>query len=398
MLEKSDTSISAALSTLNSANLDIALLVPTDTGMKKSIMDATSGVRDYLAEQGIHDFSTQAQGPDAKVMRRAFFVRPDGLQEASVSLYRPVTKSGDPRIWFSRMGRYAEPFNLLATLVQDDEIYLINCSDAAVMASLNVPGSPLHRLAENARPEASPVAVELLEMIRGISDQGFVPTLRPGDTGIGMTLETMLGIEANARKTPDYKGIEIKSKRLRKGRPNRITLFSQVPNWKLSPIGNAWNLLSTYGYHRDGKLRLNHEMNAKAPNSIGFFLELDTGRDWLKQSHQDAESQAVKHVTTWEMDTLRGRLSEKHPQTFWVSAKVRGRGADEQFHYVQVEHTKQPKVRNFDALIEGGVISVDYLMSQKGEKRVRDHGYLFKMNPSDFSALFPPPETHILAA
>jgi hypothetical protein len=241
------------------------------------------------------------------------------------------------------------------------------------------------------------VVEELLDMIREVSARGFVRTLRPGDTGIGMTLETLLGIEANTRKAPDYKGIELKAKRLRKGKANRVTLFSQVPDWKLSPIGSAWNLLSTYGYERDGKLRLNHEMNATAPNSIGFILEVDATRDWLKQNHQDPDTAVTRHVTTWEMENLRSRLKEKHPQTFWVGARCRGKGTTEEFHYVQVEHTRQPKVRNFDALIEWGVISVDYLMSQKGQQRVRDHGYLFKMHAADFPALFPPSETHVLA-
>lgn len=397
MLERSDTSLAETLKTFNNFNLDIGLLVPTDTGMKKSIMDATATVREYFIDTGLHDYDSQAQGPDAKVTKKAFFVWPDRLEETSASLYRPVTKSGDPRLWFYRLGNYAEPFNLLALIVRDDAIYIVNCSRADVMGTISNPDTPLGHLAALARPRTDPVVEELLEMIREVSLRGFVPTMRPGDTGIGMTLETLLGIAANTSKAPDYKGIEIKAKRLRKGRANRITLFSQVPDWTLSPIGSAWNLLSTYGYVRDGKLRLNHEMNATAPNSIGFVLEVDAARDWLKQNHYDAQAAVTEHVTTWEMDKLRLRLQEKHPQTFWVGAKVRGRGATEEFHYVHVEHTKQPKVRNFDALIEGGVISVDYLMSQKGPNRVRDHGYLFKMNPSDFDALFPPSDTHVLA-
>ena len=117
----------------------------------------------------------------------------------------------------------------------------------------------------------------------------------------------------------------------------------------------------------------------------------------MKQNHVDPGAILTRHVTTWEMATLRARLSQKHPQTFWVSARTRGRGEAEEFHYVKAEHTGEPKVRNFDALIEGGVISVDYLMSQKGNNTVRDHGYLFKMNPADFDALFPPPEVHVFA-
>ncbi|RYF09311.1 MAG: MvaI/BcnI restriction endonuclease family protein, partial [Oxalobacteraceae bacterium] len=89
----------------------------------------------------------------------------------------------------------------------------------------------------------------------------------------------------------------------------------------------------------------------------------------------------------------------KHPQTFWVGAKVRGKHEAEEFHYVQIQHTRKPKVRNFDALLEGGQISVDYLMSQKtpGRSTVRDHGYLFKINPRDFDALFPPAEVHVFS-
>ena len=396
MLERSDTSIAEALAAFTRYDLDVGLLVPTETGMQKSIMDATAGLREYFQDTGFHDYDAQAQGPDAKVIHEAFFVRPDGLQQTTASLYRPVTKSGDPRVWFGRLKGYAEPYNLLAVLVRNDKAYIVNCSDPRILASIHDPSTPLGAIAVAQRPKVDPVVEELLDMIREVSARGFVRTLRPGDTGIGMTLETLLGIEANTRKAPDYKGIELKAKRLRKGKANRVTLFSQVPDWKLSPIGSAWNLLTTYGYERDGKLRLNHEMNTTAPDSIGFILEVDGARDWLKQNHEDPDTAATRHVTTWEMEKLRGRLEEKHPQTFWVGARCRGKGAEEEFHYIQVEHTRHPKVRNFDALIEGGVISVDYLMSQKGQ-RVRDHGYLFKMHAADFPALFPPSETHILA-
>ena len=126
------------------------------------------------------------------------------------------------------------------------------------------------------------------------------------------------------------------------------------------------------------------------------MLEVDAGRDWLKQNHIQMNGGPQTHDATWKLEKLRERLVEKHRQTFWVSANCRGRGADEEFHYVQVEHTKQPRVSNFEALIESGVISVDYTMSEKPGKKVRDHGYLFKIHPNDFNALFPPSELHEL--
>lgn len=394
MLEKSDTGVADVLARFNRYNLEVALLVPTETGMAKSIMDATAPVRDYFEETGFHDYDTQAQGPEAKVTKGACFVHTDRLENTTVSLYRPNTKFGDPRVWFGKLKRYANPWNLLAVLVHDSVAHVVNCSDPVVLSSLDDVNTPLGKIAAKSKPGSPPAVPELLSMIRQVWAKGFVRTLRAGDTGVGMTLESLLGIPANPHQTPDYKGIELKAKRLKKGSGNRVTLFSQVPNWNLSPIGSAWNLLSTYGYVKDGKLRLNHEINAKGPNSLGFYLQVDSALDWLKQNHRDLQTSVTSHVTTWELEKLRQRLRDKHRQTFWVGAQCRGSGKNEEFHYVQVEHTKQPIVRNFDTLIEGGVISVDYLMSEKGMGRVRDHGYLFKLHASDFRALFPPSEIH----
>lgn len=397
MLEKSDTDVGDVLAAFTRHEIDVALLVPTETGLKKSIMDATAGVRDYLLSAGFHDYDKQAQGPENKAVRRAYFVQPDALNETTVSLYRPQTKSGDPRIWFGMLGKYAEPCNLLVVFEHEDALYVVNASRPELLRSLENPATPLGRIAAKRRPVEDPAVSELLDALREISGRGFLRTLRAGDTGVGMTLETLLGIAANAEKTPDFKGIELKAKRLKRG-PTRATLFSQSPDWSVSPVGSAWNLLRTFGYHRNGKLRLNCEMNAKAPNSLGFMLSVDAERDWLKQDHVKSLEATKSHVVTWPLEVLRGRLREKHPQTFWVGARCRGKGADEHFHYIQVEHTRAPSVRNFQALLESGVISVDYLMSQRGEKAlVRDHGYLFKIKQKDFPALFPPSNVHVLA-
>ena len=45
-----------------------------------------------------------------------------------------------------------------------------------------------------------------------VSSRGFVVSLRTGDTGIGYTFETLVGVEENNDKTADFKGIEIKCK------------------------------------------------------------------------------------------------------------------------------------------------------------------------------------------
>lgn len=396
MLSQSDFPIAEALEILTRHDLEVALLVPTRTGLDKSIMDATADVREYLAEKGYHDFARQGQGPGDKVVRDAYFVQPTRLVPTRVSLYRPNTKKGDPRIWTGKATReLAVPGNLLALLVAGGELYVLNMSDGATRRSIGDPASPLTRVTAFEDRERASVAGELLEMMREVSHRGFVRTLRPGSTGVGMTLETLLGIAANSKRAPDYKGIEIKAKRGGK-KANRSTLFSQVPDWKLSPVGSAMGLLERRGYVRDGRLQLYHELDARRPNSMGLMLEVDEPADWLKQVHVEPATRRVTHDATWQLQRLRDRLAHKHRETFWVHARCRGKGGEEEFHYHAVEHTRAPKVRHLEALIEAGVISMDYTLSKISDTRARDHGYLFKIHPSNLGALFPPSERYAL--
>lgn len=397
MLAKSDFSPADALSHLAKFGLEAALIVPTPIGIKKSIMDATSGVRAYLHLKGYHDYSLQQQGQDHKVVRDGYFVQPTSLKKSNVSLYRPPTKSGDPRIWTgAETGKLVSPFNLLAMVVISDTLYILNMSDPAVRASLNDAGSPFRRVVDSSRT-TSDVANELLDLLRDISTRGYIRTLRSGDTGVGMTLETLLGIQANSNRTPDYKGIELKAKRSRLNRAdNRSTMFSKAPKWKLSPVGNAMALLNRRGYSDpDGRLALYHTLRGDRPNSLGLALEVDPVNDWLKQIHINPENKKVEHDTTWEMPELKQCLASKHKETFWVQAFCRGASDAEEFHYTAVQHTRGPMTGNLPVLIETGVVTVDYAMHQSGN-RVRDHGYLFKIHPSNLGALFPPPDVHAL--
>jgi len=398
MLARSDYPVAHALELLGRHGLEATLLVPTPTGLDKSIMDATSGLREYLETHGYHDYAAQPQGGAHKVQRGTYFVRPGALEKSTVSLYRPPTKSGDPRIWLgAATRRNAAAFNLLALTIVGDVLYVLNMSDPAVRASLEDPASPFRRLVD-ARRKTSDTAEELLGMLRGVCARGFVRTMRPGDTGVGMTLETLLGIRANSKRTPDYRGIEIKAKRSgRGGRGNRSTLFTKAPNWKLSPVGSALGLLGRRGYENEhGRRQIYHTLCADRPNSRGLALQIDADRDWLKQVHVDSASGRVEHDVTWEMPVLKRDLAAKHKETFWVEAACRGRGRDEEFHYVSVQHTRSPMAGNLPALIEAGIITVDYALHVAGH-RVRDHGYLFKIHPDSFGALFPPPAYHVLS-
>lgn len=68
---------------------------------------------------------------------------------------------------------------------------------------------------------------ELIKDLKKIEKQGFVKTHRGGNTGIGKTLEDLLGIEENNIAGPNGHQTELKS--ARKGSSSMLTLFTKSP-------------------------------------------------------------------------------------------------------------------------------------------------------------------------
>jgi hypothetical protein len=396
MIKASDTRIEDVLPLLSDKGLDVALLVPTETGMSKSIMDATLPVRQYLLRNNLHNYDNQEQGESGKRLIPTFFVNATKAIETVTSAYRPVTKKGDPRIWFGRLKQFCVPNNLLAILTYDGALYVINLSDAETIHSLKNGYGEALKVINRILSVQDTVANELLEKLKEIHRMGFVKSIIQADTGIGMTLEQLLGIPPNASKAPDYKGIELKASRgdVDIRARNRVNLFSQIPNWKKSHIHTAQELLNLYGYEVEGRQQLYCTLTTR-PNPQGLYFEVNENADELWNRYCDPQSQAKQNVVLWEMDVLRDRINTKHRETFWVKAATSSIDGFEHFRFDSVVHTRKPNVNLLGALVEQNIITMDYTLSQKGN-RVRDHGYLFKIRPENVNLLFPNPEKYYL--
>ena len=216
MLVKSDTDVSKVILKLQSMNIDACFVVPTKTGMEKSILDATYQIRIFLNDAGFHDYALQKQGSENKRIKQCFFVDKTQLIESKVSLYRPNTKSGDPRIWFYALSKYSKPNNLLALTVIDANLYIINCSDSQLLSNLES-----NAFAKKLDSKKDMVFQELLQKMGAIYQMGYLKSIGDGNKAVGETLEHYLGIDPNSLRTPDYKGIELKSSRNSR---HRITL------------------------------------------------------------------------------------------------------------------------------------------------------------------------------
>ncbi|MDB9752194.1 MvaI/BcnI family restriction endonuclease [Gammaproteobacteria bacterium] len=388
MLKESDTNIEESSAAILNAGFDVAFLVPTETAMKKSIMDAHDSIRAFLKRNEIHDYAEQEQGP--KLHIKAIYITSRGAEEITVSLYRPETKNGDPRIWIYNLKNLAQPYNLIALICSESQLLIVNCSNKMDLNKALKDGIPKPSFT------LSETAAELLEKLKNISRRGFVPTLRQGDTGIGMTLETLLGIQANSNKSPDYKGIELKATRINKARNqrNKDQLFSKTPNWELSPMGSAKNLVLNRGYiDSKGQMALRHTTSGVKPNSCGLYLDVDYANDYLRQMFTDINIKdfSPEHDMTWVFDDLRKAIKKKHNETFWIKAYHNDNRENEEFHYVEVQHTAKPYINKLETLFETGLLTLDYTLHIKSSGITRDHGYLFKLKANSKEALFPPP-------
>ncbi len=373
---------------LSEQDIEFSFLLPTSTGLKKSIMDAVTPLRDYLSRKGIHDFSGQFQGQDHKVCLDAVVVGRGGVNKSVATLYRPNTKKGDPRIWFSRLQSQIAPDEMLAIVAREKTLFALSLS-ADCYENRMVVDTEFEAVLSELRPsrELGGVARELLGKIDLLSRGGYIPAECAGDTAIGRTLESALGLVMNSRQEPDYKGIELKAKRQKSN--TRKTLFAKVPEWELGSLKSFREFLDAYGYQRNGLWRLNCTVNALNRNPQGLKLAVDYGLNLLIENGK-LDDIFQNKVLVWTLDALLTKLAEKHRETFWVEAETRKIGGREEFLFKRIEYTRAPRSYQFPDLLSAGLITVDHLIKAKGLS-AHERGPLFKMNKTGFKLLFPRP-------
>jgi len=370
----------------------------TETGLKKSILDATAPVRTYFLEKGIHNYDEQLQGPENKRLIETYILTDFEQKKTQSSLYRPITKKGDPRMWVYRINDFVNPNDIFAIIALHKKLYIINLSRIDIEQSYDsCIINPIRDLIELIHRQATTVAGELLEKIRNkMSD--WIPSEVMADTGIGRTVESVLGIPMNSSKLADYKGIELKSKREKSS--VRSNLFTQSPNWPLSRLKSGKAIVDKYGYIPEG---YNHKslhvtLSAFKPNPQGLGLNINYGKEWLEaceyaqKINENGNYDKIDDVSVWQLITLHNRLLEKHRETFWIDVDTRVFRNHEYFRVTTIDHTKNPIPSQFDILLEQGRITVDFLLCRESGGDT----YSFKIGSKDRPLLFPESETYII--
>ena len=381
-------------------NVKFTQVQVTATGLKKSILDATTPMRTYFKENNVHDYELQAQGPENKITKKTYILTGGKVIESTTSMYRPVTKEGDPRLWVYRLKETTEADDIHAIIAKNpDELYVINLTKVDIPRFCETDiENPIRDLVKGLSDYADIVSEELLYRLLEFKGVWIDTNLR-ADTAIGRQVEALLGIDMNASREPDYKGIELKS--FRSQRPNiKKNLFCKVPDWDISYLKSGAEIVEKYGYLSGGVKSYRNTLYCKAPNSQSLRLNMNYPDNLLEieEDRKIAEDvyKKIADVAVWRLQTLHQCLLQKHHETFWIEVDSRlGEQGQEQFRFNKIEHTRNPNVSQFDILLEQSMITVDLLLGRPkvdlatGKPKKGGDAVSFKIKKSAAGLLFP---------
>lgn len=208
-----------------------------------------------------------------------------------------------------------------------------------------------------------------------IKNAGWIQSKRKGPTGIGQTLEQLLGLDENNIALPDLGRVELKAHRI--GSSSMITLFTfNRKAWKMKPL----DAVRKYGTpDQNGRLGLYFTMS-RTPNSMGLFLHVE--RDRISVRHISGEI-----IAEWQLDALAERFIQKLPGLVLVSAFSKMRGDIEWFKFERAQlltGTSPEIIRN--QILEGNIL-VDLRLHDQ-VTRARNHGTGFRARGDRLPLLF----------
>lgn len=131
------------------------------------------------------------------------------------------------------------------------------------------------RPVDSAAFSTDPILEELLAKFDQIKGLGWIDALRSGDTGIGYTFESLLGIVENNDKRADFKGIEIKTKGTKDGATStstKINLFQEGPTWYLN--ATAKERIRVLGRPAANGLYACYSQLTTSSNNLGLLLDV----------------------------------------------------------------------------------------------------------------------------
>lgn len=226
----------------------------------------------------------------------------------------------------------------------------------------------------------------VIKKISEVKALGWIKTLRAGNTGVGYTLESKLGIKENNLQESDLFGFEIKTKRELEGAnsSSMMTMFTLSP----LPLRSNTKLRVEYGYFDfNEKNKILH-----ATLNTNKATEVRSGNRLKLQCLEDSVFIIANESFTeinWNKERLRAAFNKKIKNSLiHVSAQSKGEGKNEEFYFHTAHLFSGFDFECFFDLLKVGKIQVDLRIGQYKNGRTHDHGTAFRIKKTHQNLLF----------
>jgi len=126
-----------------------------------------------------------------------------------------------------------------------------------------------------------------------------------------------------------------------------------------------------------------HSQVTTTANNLGLWLHSRAGPDQIDLLKEAAP------LGHWPFAVLEQRLHEKHSRAIFVKAAVRNSADRQRFRYEEVVYCERPSVQRFNDLVQEKRLVFEFIMSEKEDGRVRNHGYPWRLTSDEYlSELF----------
>ncbi|MCM1322514.1 MAG: MvaI/BcnI family restriction endonuclease [Bacteroides sp.] len=216
---------------------------------------------------------------------------------------------------------------------------------------------------------------------------GWIETHRSGRTGIGKTLEDLLGIEENNRNEPDFANYELKAMRTNGGDTQLLTLLTKSP----LPQGVNSKLLEMYGYISDVYAHKNKVLHSTL--SAGHFAQVSGTGKSLGIDCRDEKIAIIDNegnsFAYWTEETLNDAFKKKYPYSMiHVYADSQFGERKEEFYFHTAYELSEFSFEKLLVQLREGKVKIDIRIGQHKNGKTHDHGTGFRIQDRALTEIF----------
>ena len=236
---------------------------------------------------------------------------------------------------------------------------------------------------------------ELEQKFQKISNKGYIKGIYNSFSSIGRTFESELNLPRNKESVPDYKGIEIKTRRTYS--KSAITLFTAVPdndgNYEIERLKDTYG----YPYKNDKKFKVLYcDVYGNKLNFGGikyqYMLEVNKNDKKVYLCIYDYKGNLIEKKIYWSFEYLKNKLLTKLTYLALVNTYTTKKDGWNFFKYYKIEFYKLISFEKFIELLKSGTIKITFkigiYLDEKNYGKIYDHGCGFAIKAENINKLF----------